>query len=71
MKPRLFVVQFGGAAGTLAALGDRGPAVLDAFARELDLGAAVPWHTQRDAIVEYGNWLAMVGAAASEKSDRT
>ena len=58
LKPRLLVVQFGGAAGTLAALGDRGPAVLNALARELDLGPAVPWHTQRDAIVEYGNWLA-------------
>ena len=60
LKPRVFVVQFGGAAGTLAALGDRGSAVLEALARELDLGVAVPWHTQRDAIVEYGNWLALV-----------
>jgi 3-carboxy-cis,cis-muconate cycloisomerase len=63
LKPRLFVVQFGGAAGTLAALGDRGPAVLSALARELGLGPAVPWHTQRDAIVEYGNWLALVAGS--------
>jgi 3-carboxy-cis,cis-muconate cycloisomerase len=63
LKPRLFVVQFGGAAGTLAALGDRGPAVQDALARELDLGPAVPWHTQRDTIVEYGNWLALVAGS--------
>lgn len=63
LKPRLFVVQFGGAAGTLAALGDRGPAVSNALARELGLGAAVPWHTQRDAIVEYGNWLALVSGS--------
>ena len=63
LKPRVFVVQFGGAAGTLAALGDRGPAVLNALARELGLGPAVPWHTQRDAIVEYGNWLAMVAGS--------
>jgi 3-carboxy-cis,cis-muconate cycloisomerase len=63
LKPRLFVVQFGGAAGTLAALGDRGPAVLTALARELRLGPAVPWHTQRDAIVEYGNWLALVAGS--------
>jgi 3-carboxy-cis,cis-muconate cycloisomerase len=63
LKPRLFVVQFGGAAGTLAALGSRGPAVLSALARELDLGPAVPWHTQRDAIVEYGNWLALVAGS--------
>jgi 3-carboxy-cis,cis-muconate cycloisomerase len=63
LKPRLFVVQCGGAAGTLAALGDRGPAVLDACARTLGLGPAAPWHTQRDAIVEYGNWLAMVAGS--------
>jgi len=63
LEPRLFVVQFGGAAGNLAALGDRGLAVSDALARELGLGAAVPWHTQRDAIVEFGNWLAMVAGS--------
>jgi 3-carboxy-cis,cis-muconate cycloisomerase len=63
LKPRLFVVQFGGAAGTLAALGDRGPAVMSALAREIDLGPAVPWHTQRDAIVEYGSWLALVAGS--------
>jgi len=63
LKPRVFVVQFGGAAGTLAALGARGPAVLNALARELGLGPAVPWHTQRDAIVEYGNWLALVAGS--------
>jgi 3-carboxy-cis,cis-muconate cycloisomerase len=63
LKPRLFVIQFGGAAGTLAALGDRGPLVQDALARELDLGPAVPWHTQRDAVVEYGNWLALVAGS--------
>jgi len=63
LEPRLFVVQFGGAAGNLAALGDRGLAVSEALARELGLGTAVPWHTQRDAIVEFGNWLAMVAGS--------
>ena len=47
----------------MAALGDRGPKVLEALARELDLGPAVPWHTQRDAIVEYGSWLALVAGS--------
>jgi 3-carboxy-cis,cis-muconate cycloisomerase len=63
LEPRLFVVQFGGAAGTLAALGDRGLAVSDALARELGLGRAVPWHTQRDTVVEFGSWLAMVACS--------
>jgi 3-carboxy-cis,cis-muconate cycloisomerase len=63
LEPRLFVVQFGGAAGNLAALGDRGVAVSDALARELGLGTAVPWHTQRDTVVEFGGWLTMVAAS--------
>ena len=63
LKPRLFVVQFGGAAGTLSALGDRGGAVLTGLARALGLNAVVPWHTQRDAVVEYGNWLALVAGS--------
>jgi len=62
LKPRLFVVQLGGAAGTLSAMGDAGPAVLEALAHSLDLGAAAPWHTQRDTILEYGNWLAALCA---------
>jgi 3-carboxy-cis,cis-muconate cycloisomerase len=40
--------QLGGAVGTLAALGDDGPAVLAAFAEELGLPQPVlPWHTMR------------------------
>lgn len=44
--------QFGGAAGTLASLGDKADAVLDAFTRTApSIGAAkTPWHTQRDRI---------------------
>jgi 3-carboxy-cis,cis-muconate cycloisomerase len=41
-------VQFGGAVGTLANLGDRGLAVAAGLARRLDLTApALPWHTIR------------------------
>jgi 3-carboxy-cis,cis-muconate cycloisomerase len=44
-------LQFGGASGTLAAFGKRGPAVADALARELDLpGVDAPWHTSRDRL---------------------
>jgi 3-carboxy-cis,cis-muconate cycloisomerase len=45
------VVEFGGASGTLAALGDLAVPVAQALARELDL--ALPeaaWHTQRDRL---------------------
>ncbi len=43
--------QLGGAAGTLAALGDAGPAVVQAFAAEVGLDPpALPWHTRRAPI---------------------
>ncbi|MPZ78178.1 MAG: 3-carboxy-cis,cis-muconate cycloisomerase, partial [Deltaproteobacteria bacterium] len=59
--PRLLVVQFGGAAGTLAALGDKGLAVTQALADELKLGVPVtPWHVQRDSFVEFAGWLSLV-----------
>jgi 3-carboxy-cis,cis-muconate cycloisomerase len=58
---RLFVVQFGGAAGTLAALGDKGLAVAKALADELKLAMPLmPWHTQRDSFVEFAGWLSLV-----------
>lgn len=67
MQPRLFVVQFGGAAGTLAALGDRGTAVQQALAAELNLNTTpIPWHTQRDTLVEWANWLALVSSSLAK-----
>ncbi len=45
------VLQFGGATGTLAALGHRGVEVGQALAEELGLKyPAAPWHTQRDRL---------------------
>jgi 3-carboxy-cis,cis-muconate cycloisomerase len=44
-------VQFGGAAGTLASLGEAGPAVAALLAAELGLAVPVlPWHTERSRI---------------------
>jgi len=61
ISPRLLVVQFGGAAGTLAALGDKGLAVMHGLAEELGLGAPVmPWHSQRDNLVEFAGWLSLL-----------
>ncbi len=61
LQQRLFVVQFGGAAGTLAALNDKGLAVAGALAKELGLNLpAMPWHSQRDSIVEFAGWLSLV-----------
>ena len=61
IPPRLMVVQFGGAAGTLAALGDKGVPVMQALAEELRLGVPLmPWHAQRDSLVEFAGWLSLV-----------
>jgi 3-carboxy-cis,cis-muconate cycloisomerase len=44
-------LQFGGASGTLAALGDRGVAVSEALAEELSLKCPdAPWHGHRDRL---------------------
>jgi 3-carboxy-cis,cis-muconate cycloisomerase len=59
--------QLGGAAGTLAKLGDRGPAVAAAFARELGLAEPpLPWHGDRRPVAELGAALA-IAAGAAEK----
>jgi 3-carboxy-cis,cis-muconate cycloisomerase len=53
LKPRALVLQFGGAAGTLASLGNRGPQVSAALAEELALTLPpMPWHTNRDRVAE-------------------
>jgi 3-carboxy-cis,cis-muconate cycloisomerase len=66
LRPRVLVVQFGGAAGTLASLGE-GADVLASrreLARELDLGEpAITWHVARDAIAETVQFLALLGGS--------
>ncbi|WP_035857684.1 3-carboxy-cis,cis-muconate cycloisomerase [Cryptosporangium arvum] len=57
-------IQFGGAAGTLAALGSRGLDVAAALATELGLAEPVlPWHTDRQRVLDLGSALAAVSAA--------
>ncbi len=64
IKARVLVVQFGGAVGTLAALENRGFEVQIELARALNLNvSAMPWHTQRDGVVELANWLALVSSS--------
>ncbi|PHN01916.1 3-carboxy-cis,cis-muconate cycloisomerase [Flavilitoribacter nigricans] len=63
LRPRLLIVQLGGAGGDLSALGERGTEVARDLARELDLGYVGTWHSQRDSIVEWGSWLALVAGS--------
>lgn len=53
VREESLVLQFGGAAGTLAALGENGLKVAQKLAAELDLPLAdAPWHTHRDRLGE-------------------
>lgn len=63
LKPRLLVLQFGGAAGTLASLKESAVQVSQTLAQELQLSLAdTPWHTQRDRLLEAAGWFAGVSA---------
>lgn len=61
VRAEALALQFGGAAGTLAALGDQGLAVSEQLARELNLpGPEAPWHTHRDRIADIAAVLAII-----------
>jgi 3-carboxy-cis,cis-muconate cycloisomerase len=61
VRGEALALQFGGAAGTLAALGDKGLAVAEKLAEELKLPLPdAPWHTHRDRIAEAASVLAIV-----------
>ena len=61
MRPRVLMGQFGGAAGTLASLKDKGLAVHDALMIELKLATpTVPWHVARDGLAEAVSFLGLV-----------
>ena len=61
LRPRVLVGQFGGAAGTLASLGDRGLEVQGAMMEELGLGVpAATWHAARDGLAEAVSFLGLL-----------
>lgn len=64
LKPRLASLQFGGASGSLAALGDKALPIAQALAEELRLNLPEqPWHTQRDRLVELASVLGLVAGS--------
>jgi 3-carboxy-cis,cis-muconate cycloisomerase len=72
-RRRVEVLQFGGAVGTLAALGNDGSRVADALAGELKLTLPdVPWHAHRDRFAEvattYGLLAGTLGKIARDVS---
>ena len=72
LRPRVLNVQLGGAAGTLASLGDKGPAVVDALAAALRLGTLpMPWHTQREGLLELSSRLALMSGSVAKFAQDT
>ena len=63
LRPRLLRLQLGGPVGTRAELGAAGVAVAAHMAGRLGLADAPAWHAQRDGIVEFGAWLALVAGS--------
>ena len=64
LKPRLLCLQFGGASGSLAALGSHAWPVSEALAEELQLNLPdQPWHTQRDRLVEFASLLGLIAGS--------
>jgi len=60
-------LQFGGAAGTLAALGDKGLVVAERLAQELNLPLPeAPWHTHRDRIAEAASSFAILAGSCGK-----
>jgi 3-carboxy-cis,cis-muconate cycloisomerase len=81
LRPRLLVLQFSGAAGTLATITSESsynaPDVVDdvplglrcqeLLAEELGLGVPeIAWHTERDNLAEVANYLAVVTATCAK-----
>jgi len=81
LKPRLFVLEFSGAAGTLATIASassyNAPDEVDGkplglrcqelLAEELGLGVpTIAWHTERDNLAEAANFLALLTATSAK-----
>jgi 3-carboxy-cis,cis-muconate cycloisomerase len=67
VRDKRLAVQLGGAAGTLAAMGDRALEVVHLFAQELDLAEPpLPWHANRQRVAELGAALGIAAGAAAK-----
>jgi 3-carboxy-cis,cis-muconate cycloisomerase len=67
LRDRRLALQFGGAVGTMAALGDHGPAVAQRLAAALRLQEPVlPWHAARTRMAELGAALAIAAGVAGK-----
>jgi 3-carboxy-cis,cis-muconate cycloisomerase len=67
LRQETLALQFGGAAGTLAALGEHGWRVAEKLAEELDLPLPeAPWHTHRDRFAEAASVMAIIAGTCGK-----
>jgi 3-carboxy-cis,cis-muconate cycloisomerase len=67
LRKETLALQFGGAAGTLASLGDKGWLVAEKLAQDLKLILPEsPWHTHRDRIAEAASVLAIIAGTCGK-----
>jgi 3-carboxy-cis,cis-muconate cycloisomerase len=67
IRSETLALQFGGAAGTLAALGHNGLPVAEKLAQELKLPLPdAPWHTHRDRVAEAASVLAILAGTCGK-----
>ncbi len=67
LKSHTLALQFGGAAGTLAALGDQGWKVAEKLSEILELPLPeAPWHSHRDRIAEAASVLAIISGTCGK-----
>lgn len=66
-REKSLALQLGGAAGTLASLGEKGLQVVELLAAELRLPAPdLPWHTERDRVAGIAATLGIVSGAMAK-----
>ena len=67
LRREALIMQFGGAAGTLASLGERGFDVYERLAALLDLPLPdAPWHSHRDRLAEVAAALAILAGTCGK-----
>jgi 3-carboxy-cis,cis-muconate cycloisomerase len=67
LRSRVEMVEFAGAAGTLASLGDQGIPIMEALAVDLGLAAPLaPWHVCRDALAEAVGFLGLISGTLAK-----
>src|ERR1700704_4544922 len=67
LRAEALALEFGGAAGTLAALGDKGLIVAEKLAAELELPLPeAPWHTHRDRVAEAASVFAILAGSCGK-----